>query len=272
MKELTPSSKSYALVTGSSSGMGLEYVKQLAAKNYNIIVVALYQNETDVVQQDLKNQYPDLDILSIGIDLSKVDSAKVLYDKVFSLRPDAQIDVLINNAGVLFPRHFINMSEAQISSIILIHNHTLTMMCHYFIPAMLERKRGYVLNISSMAAWLPYPFISLYSATKAFTKVFTRSLRTELWNTGVYASSIYFGAVSTNLYNLSPKLRKLAIGLSVMLPPEKAASKALKMMFKGRSGKMPGFLNLLFIPLLQIIPPRLISRIEKAVTKKWNLK
>lgn len=272
MKELLPSKNSYALVTGSSSGMGLEYVNKLAFKGFNIIIVALFQNETDQVKNDLQQKYPDLDILSIGIDLSETDSAEKLYKMVFLARPDAHVDILINNAGVLFPRHFINMSHSQISKIILIHNHTLSLMCHYFIPGMLERKCGYVLNISSMAAWLPYPFVSMYSATKSFTKVFTRSLRTELWNTGVYVSSIYFGAVSTNLYKLPPKLLKIAMALSVMISPEKAASQALKMMFRGRSGRIPGLLNKIFIPLLIIIPNRLISMIEKKVTKKWDLK
>lgn len=267
-----PDKNTYALVTGGSSGMGLEYVKQLAPRGYNIIIVALYQNETDAVKDEMAALYPDLDFVSIGMDLSEIDSAKNLYEKVFSLRPEAKVEVLINNAGVLFPRHFRNMSEAQVSKIILIHNHTLALMCHYFIPAMAERGRGYVLNISSLAAWFPYPFISTYSATKAFTKVFTRAIRTEYWNTGVYISTIYFGAVSTNLYDLSSKWRKIAIALSVMLPPEKAVHMALKMMFRGRTGRIPGVLNVLSIPITAMLPHRLISRIEKKVTTKWNFK
>lgn len=267
-----PDKNTYALVTGGSSGMGLEYVKQIAPMGYNIIIVALFQNETDVVKDEMSAQYPDLDFVSIGMDLSEIDSAKNLYEKVKELRPEAKVEVLINNAGVLFPRHFRNMSEAQISKIILIHNHTLALMCHYFMPEMAERKRGYVLNISSLAAWFPYPFISTYSATKAFTKVFTRALRTEYWKTGVYVSTIYFGAVSTNLYNLSPHWRKVAIALSVMLPPEKAVRMALKMMFRGHSGRIPGLLNVIAIPITAMLPHRLISRIEKKVTNKWNLK
>lgn len=266
-----PDKNTYALVTGGSSGMGLQYVRQLAQKGYNIIIVALFQNETDAVKDEMCGQYPDQDFVSIGMDLSELDSAKNLYDKVTALKPDAKIEVLINNAGVLFPRHFKNMSEAQISKIILIHNHTLSLMCHYFIPAMEQRGKGYVLNVSSLAAWYPYPFISTYSATKAFTKVLTRALRTEYWNTGVYISTIYFGAVSTNLYNLSPKLRKIAISLSVMLPPEKATAMALKMMFRGHSGRIPGFLNVISIPITALLPHRLVSKIEKKVTRRWNL-
>lgn len=271
MKEKQPGKNSYALVTGGSSGMGLEYVKKLCAKGYNVIIAALFQNEVDQVKQELGKLYPQNDILAVGIDLSQENSAKNLFDIVKEKRPDANVEVLINNAGVLYPRHFRNMTQEQVGRIIMLHNYTLSMLCHYFLPQMLENRRGYILNISSMAATFPFPFISLYSATKAFTKVFTRALRTELRGSGVVASSIYFGAVSTNLYNLSPALRRLAIGLGVMMPAERAARIALKMLFRGRSGKTPGFLNKLFVPLAGILPHTLVAWIDKKVTNRWKL-
>lgn len=262
----------YALVTGGSSGMGLEYVRQLASIGYNVIIVALYQTETDIVKDEMSIKYPNLDFVSIGMDLSHPDSAKVLYEKICEILPNATVEVLINNAGILNPIHFRNMTEAQISRIILIHNHTLALLCHYFVKQMAANGRGYILNVSSLAAWLAFPFISTYSATKAFTRVFTKSLRIEYKGSGVKFSTIYFGAVDTNLYNLSPGLRKLAHCVGVMISAEKAAKRALRMMFKGHSGYMPGFINKLtmFIsPLLSRVP---ISFIEKKVTKRWNLK
>jgi short-subunit dehydrogenase len=261
----------YALVTGSSSGMGLEYVRQLAQRGYNIIMVALFQNETDAARDVVKSEFPQTDILSIGLDLSTSDAPLVLYEKVRSERPDAFVEVLINNAGVLYPRHFRNMSKEQVSRIIMIHNHTTAMLCHYFLPEMLERKRGYILNISSLAAVFPYPFITLYAATKAFTKVFTRALRTELKGTGVVASSIYFGAVSTPLYNLKDSLRKLAINLGVMITPQKACRIALRMLFKGKSGKTPGLVNKFAALLAKVLPHTVVAWIDKFVTNKWNL-
>lgn len=260
----------YALVTGGSSGMGLEYARQLAQRGYNVIIAALYQEETDAAKEKIATEFHDVDIVSIGIDLSKSDSASLLYERVRNERPDAFVEVLINNAGVLYPKHFKSMSQGEVSRIIMIHNHSTAMLCHYFLPAMLERKKGYILNISSLAAVFPYPFISLYSATKSFTKVFTRALRTELKGSGVVASSIYFGAVSTPLYNLSDKLRRLAINLGVMITPAKASGIALKMLFKGKSGKTPGLINKFAALLAMILPHCLIASIDKFVTRKWK--
>ena len=84
------------------------------------------------------------------------------------------------------------------------------------------------------------------------------------------ASSVYFGAVSTPLYNLSDNLRKLAINLGVMITPQKAVRIALKMLFKGRSGKTPGLVNKFAALLAKVLPHTLISWIDKFVTKKWN--
>ena len=123
-----------------------------------------------------------------------------------------------------------------------------------------------------MATLFPYPFISTYSATKAFTKVFTKSLRTELRGSGVKVCSIYFGAVATSLYKLPPHLVKLAINLGVMIPSQKAAKIALKMMFKGRSGWTPGIVNKIAIAITRLIPSSLISKIDKFATRKRNLK
>lgn len=262
----------YALVTGASSGMGFEYSRQLAARGYNVIMCALFQNETDAAAESVRKEFPDRDIVPIGMDLSQADAAEQLYAKVRELLPEAIVEVLINNAGVLFPMHFHNMSEAQVGKIIMIHNYTLSMLIHYFLPQMRERKKGYILNISSLAAWLPYPFISMYAATKAFTRTLTRALRTELRGSGVNVCTIYFGAVSTNLYNLDNKLRKLARNLGIMLTPQKACSIALKMMFRGRSGRTPGFINRFFRCLVPLIPHCFISSLDKMVTRKWNFK
>jgi short-subunit dehydrogenase len=260
----------YALVTGGSSGMGLEYVRQLASRGYNLIIVALVQSETDAARETVLTEYPHLDVLSVGMDLSATDAPCRLYELVRSERPDAFVQVLVNNAGVLYSRHFKSMTQSQVSRIIMLHNHTTAMLCHYFLPQMLERRSGYILNISSLAAVFPYPFITLYAATKSFTKVFTRALRTELKGSGVVASSIYFGAVSTPLYNLSDNLRRLAINLGVMITPQKAVRLALRMLFSGKSGWTPGLVNKFAAILARILPHTLISWIDKFVTKKWN--
>lgn len=262
----------YALVTGGSSGMGLEYVRMLAQRGYNVIIVALFQNETDAVAAEMSRVHPDLDFLSLGIDLSAKDAPKQVYDAVVSQRPNAEVEVLINNAGMLHAMHFRNMPPEKISSIIMVHNHATAMLCRYFLPAMLERHKGYILNISSLAAWFPFPFLTTYASTKSFTRIFTRALRTECQKTGVKVCSIYFGAVDTPLIGLTPKLSRIARGIGVMIRPETAARKALNMMFRGRSGRIPGFVNKVGWLVSPLIRPWIFGPVERKVTKRWNLK
>lgn len=261
---------SYALVTGGSSGMGLEYVKQLADKGYCVIIVALRQEEADPVAAAMAAAHPTQDFIAIGMDLAVDGAGQRLYDTVTSLRPEAHVEVLINNAGIIHIRHFREMTVEQIERIILLHNVAMATLCRLFIPAMTAEGRGYVLNISSMTAWLPYPFVSTYAATKSFTKVLTRALRTEYVGTGVHVAAIYFGAVDTPLYTLTDAWRRRLRRLGIMITPQKAAKRALCMLFRGRSGWMPGLVNKLAVVVCPLLPSSLIACIDRKVTKRMK--
>lgn len=261
--------------------MGLEYARQLAGRGYNVIVAALPgRHDADgnpvgppspeVICSLLAAEHPGLDFLSIGIDLARTDAAKELCDRIAAERPEAFVEVLINNAGILNARHFREMTAAQIQRELLLHNFTTTMLCHHLLPAMKERGRGYVLTVSSLAAWLPFPFITTYAATKEFNRTLVRGLRTEYRGTGVKIATVYFGAVDTPLYNLKPSLRRLARRLRVMISPEEAARKALKMLFAGRSGRMPGVVNHLARFVCVQLPSPLVAWLDRKVTKKLN--
>ena len=176
------------------------------------------------------------------------------------------VDVLINNAGIIDIKHFKDIPEERVSSMIMIHNHALAVLTRLFLPGMLERGGGYILNISSISAWMPYPYISEYSATKAYVKVFTKALRTECRRSGVKVATIYFGAVSTSLYDLQDKYRNIALRSGIMITSDKAARRALRMLFAGRSGRVPGFVNRIAIFLAPLMPSWLIAAIDRKAT------
>ena len=262
MKKRFRSENAYALVTGASSGMGREYARLLAAEGYNLILVALVQEEMDVVSDELRQKYPALDIVSIGKDLSGKDAPWQIYGAA----EGKTVDVLINNAGIIDIKHFKDIPEERVSSMIMIHNHALAVLTRLFLPGMLERGGGYILNISSISAWMPYPYISEYSATKAYVKVFTKALRTECRRSGVKVATIYFGAVSTSLYDLQDKYRNIALRSGIMITSDKAAQRALRMLFAGRSGRVPGFVNRIAIFLAPLMPSWLIAAIDRKAT------
>ena len=260
--------EAWALVTGGASGMGRQYVKRLASMGYNVIAVDINSEKLEETAAETKAQvaasegesaqYKDrFRFMPIVQDLSQQEAATLVYDKVKAEGWD--VEVLVNNAGIMFCEVTVKTPPKYLSLIMMLHMYTPMMLCRNFIPDMQKRGCGYVLNISSLAAWMPWPAIGMYGNTKRFVKGFSRSLRVECRGTGVSVTNAYFGAVDTPLVPLPPKYRKLARNLQVMISPEKAVSSALNATFKRRKGTMPGVLNHIFKPFIVILPDWLLS-------------
>lgn len=264
--------KTYALVTGAASGMGRIYSLELARKGYNIIMVdinaaGLMDTERIVkadVEASAKISAEDkkaFRALSVVQDLSVTDAA----DKIFEETEAAgcEVEVLVNNAGVMYCQGIAETSERMLNIIMMVHMYTPLMLCRKYVNGMKERKCGYILNISSLAAWMIWPGIGMYGHTKRFVRDYSRELRIECQKTGVSVTNAYFGAVDTPLVPLKDSLRKLARALTVMIRPEKAVRRALGATFHRRRGTMPGLLNKLFLPLIIIMPDCLLGWIYR---------
>ena len=260
--------RTYALVTGAASGMGRIYSLQLAQRGYNIIMVDINAAGLDETERMVKaeveasTEIPHdgksaFRMISIVQDLSVADAA----DKIFAATEAAGcvVEVLVNNAGVMYCQGIAETSERMLNIIMMVHMYTPLMLCRKYVIGMKERKCGYILNISSLAAWMIWPGIGMYGHTKRFVRNYSRELRIECQKTGVSVTNAYFGAVDTPLIPLKESLRKLARALAVMITPEKAASKALKATFRRRRGVVPGLLNKIFIPLCALMPDCLLS-------------
>lgn len=264
--------KTYALVTGAASGMGRIYSIELARKGYNIIMVdinAAGLQETErivkenvelsagIAQEDKKS----FRAISVVQDLSVKDAA----DRIFEVTEKAgcEVEVLVNNAGVMYCQGIAETSERMLNIIMMVHMYTPLMLCRKYVIGMKERKCGYILNISSLAAWMIWPGIGMYGHTKRFVRDYSRELRIECQKTGVSVTNAYFGAVDTPLVPLKDSLRKLARALTVMIRPEKAVNRALRATFRRRRGTMPGLLNKLFLPFIIIMPDCLLGWIYR---------
>ena len=129
------------------------------------------------------------------------------------------------------------------------------------------RQKGYILNMSSMSAWMAMPGIQTYNATKAFIYNFSKSLWYEFKPKGVNITVMAPGAVDTALFGLAPHLRRLAVNLTVSIPPEKLVKRALRKMFRGKKADTPGFLNWLATPLLKHTPDWLVFLVMKFIGK-----
>lgn len=262
----------YALVTGAASGMGRIYSEQLALKGYNVVLVDInakgLEETAAIVQSRIESSgsiptgmKERLSIIPIVQDLSAPDAADRIYDRTES--EGCKIEVLVNNAGVMYCQGIAETSERMLKLIMMVHMNTPLMLCRKYVGAMKERGCGYILNISSLAAWMIWPGIGMYGTTKRFVRNYSRELRIECQKTGVSVTNAYFGAVDTPLVPLKDSLRRIARGLMVMIRPEKAVERALRATFRRRKGTMPGFLNKLFWPFIVILPDCLLGWIYR---------
>ena len=260
--------ETYALVTGAASGMGRVYAERLAAKGYNLVIVDINAKGLDETAAMVKAEIASAEgisdelkksfrVLPVVQDLSVVDAADQIWEKTEA--EGCVVEVLVNNAGVMYCQGIAETSERMLKLIMMVHMNTPLLLCRKYVNGMKERGCGYILNISSLAAWMSWPGIGMYGNTKRFVRDYSRELRIECQKTGVSVTNAYFGAVDTPLIPLKDSLRKLARGLMVMIRPEKAVDRALRATFKRRRGTMPGFLNKLFWPFIVILPDCLLG-------------
>lgn len=252
-----------ALVTGASSGIGLQYATELAKQKHDLILVSNQEKEIVEAAQKLSHEYG---IKAIGLyrDLATTEAAEVLHS--YCKENNYDIDILINNAGVFFFNELVSTEMKRIEVMLQLHIITVTKMCRLFGEDMKKKGSGYILNMSSMSAWMTMPGINVYNASKAFILNFSRSLWYELYPHNVGVTAICPGAVDTGLYGLSDYWRKIAVGLGISMRPEKLAQKALKKMYKKKKQYIPGWINHLFIPLIKHLPDWFIFLVIKKIS------
>ena len=253
--------RSYALITGAASGMGRIYALRLAQKGYNLVIVDINVNGLEETAQMVKSVTPAAQVLVLQQDLSASDAADTLF--AATEKAGCEIEVLVNNAGIMYCQGIAETSERMLHLIMMVHMYTPLMLCRKYVGGMKKRGCGYILNISSLAAWMVWPGIGMYGITKRFVRNYSRELRIECQKTGVSVTNAYFGAVDTPLIPLKDSLRKLARALALMIRLEKAVSRALNAMFRRRRGTMPGLLNKMFLPFILIMPDCLLGWIYR---------
>ena len=254
----------YAVVTGASSGIGWFIAAELAKKGYSIVAVSNQGPELHKLKSELQALY-SIHVRVFDCDLSKNDAAEKVFE--FCVKNKLQIEVLVNNAGILIYGELTRIDVEQTKSILQLHMDTPAMLCRMFGAAMVETGKGYMMNVSSISSVMPYPFISLYGPTKTFIRQFTKALRFEMNDTGVHVSCLLPGATATALYDPEKVNLTLAMRLGVMKTPEDVAKAGVKSMFNQRKECVPGVFNKFIMLFVRIVPDFLIAFIYR---KKKN--
>ena len=250
----------YALITGASSGCGYEYARIMALKGYNLLIVSNEEAIRDKAHL-IRDEY-GVEVVAQVQNLGTQTAAKELYD--YCKQANIEVEVLINNAGVYHDRDFLDDSEVFNQLIFNLHMHTPAMLMYYFAQDMVQRGKGYILNMCSITADIAVQRLSTYGATKAFLSNFTRSVHIELKGKGVYVTNVTPGAINTGLYNIRPWLTKMGLVLGYIVQPDYLARRAGKAMFRGRAkGTVPALWNHILLFFVALIPTCLLRLIRK---------
>jgi len=240
--------------------MGLEYARQLAVKGYNLILVSNREDELSAARAELQAAFP-VKVTTRNQDLALPDAADRLFQ--WCMQEEQLPDIVINNAGMFFFKELQTEDLDRVQAMMNLHMTTITRSCILFGNAMKQRGSGYILIMSSMAARLPVPGITIYSATKAYLKSFGRSLSFELKPYGVGVTTVCPAAIATPLYRLDQKKMQLGIRLGLIHTPRWLVRRALRALFHGRRVICPAFMNVWLPVLIGLLPAPVITALWK---------
>ncbi|MCX6148326.1 MAG: SDR family oxidoreductase [Candidatus Kapabacteria bacterium] len=186
--------KKYALITGASSGIGLELANSFASDKINLILVARSLNKLENLKLELFKF--DIDIVVIQLDLSEIGSGKKLYNIINEL--GLKVEYLINNAGYGSYGKFSGQDLPNMLSMINLNILALTELTYYYLNEMKEQNSGYIMNVASTAAFQAGPLMAVYYATKAFVLSFTEAIANEISDTNINIIALCPGPTKSN--------------------------------------------------------------------------
>lgn len=255
----------YTLITGASKGIGLELVKICAKFHHNLIIVA--RSEETLLQ--LKNLYEkeaNIKVEVIPLDLATKDAADILYQKVTSL--NLEVEILINNAGLGDYGEFLNTSLSKAEQMINLNIMTLMKLCHLFGNDMKKRKNGKIMNVGSIASFIPGPLMATYYATKSFVLSFSEALSVELKKDHISVTALCPGTTRTNFFDVASAGESDILKKMKPVCPYKVALYGYKKMMKKKVIALYGAKNHLVIFLSRFAPRKLVRKMVYQIQRK----
>ncbi len=247
-----------ALITGASSGIGADMARVLSKQGHDLILVARDKKGLEKIKKELSGN-----VKIIAMDISSTFNCMKLYNKV----KKENIDILINNAGFGIFGNFYETKLDQELDMIDLHIKTVHTLTKVFLKDFKERNSGYILNVSSSAAFLSGPLMGTYYATKGYILQLTEAIYEELRHAGsnVYVGALCPGPVNTNFNNVA------GISFSVKaMESHEVAEYAINKMFKRKLIIIPGLLNKLGIFFTRLLPRKILLTINYNIQKRKN--
>uniref|UniRef100_A0A8D8I1V6 Very-long-chain 3-oxoacyl-CoA reductase n=1 Tax=Culex pipiens TaxID=7175 RepID=A0A8D8I1V6_CULPI len=190
---------SWAVVTGATDGIGKAYAKALAKKGLNVVLISRTTSKLEEVAKEIEAESKVL----TKIITADFTSGPEIYDNIRAQTAELEVGVLVNNVGMSYanPEFFLALPDQDkfINQVVTCNIFSVTRMCTLFLPGMIERRKGAIINISSLSAVIPAPMLTVYAASKAFVDKFSDDLATEYVRHGITVQSVLPGPVATNM-------------------------------------------------------------------------
>ncbi|CAN5610213.1 SDR family oxidoreductase [soil metagenome] len=250
-----------ALVTGASSGLGVDFARQLAEQGCHLILVARREDKLREVAQEVTLKY-GVEVMVLTLDLGIANAAQDLYDQI--KKQGKVVDVLINNAGFGLFGEFITLPWVREKAMLELDIITLVHLTKLFAQDMLARDFGYILQIASNAGYQPVHSFATYSAAKSFVLNFGEALSYELRKTNVHCTVLSPGVTATEFFQVAGQRLTLYHRLTILDSPT-VVRIGLKAMLAGRPNVIAGYVNATLAWANRFVPRRLSAIIAHKI-------
>jgi uncharacterized protein len=252
-----------ALITGASGGIGYELAKLFARDHYNLVLVARSADKLAQIASELQAHGVTMKI--IALDLAEPPAPKFLFDQL--QRESIAVDILINNAGFGVFGEFAQIPEEEILGQIDLNIRALTELTRWFLPPMIARRGGRIMNVASTAGFQPGPLMAVYYATKAYVISFSEAIANEVRNTGVTVTCFCPGATHTGFAARAGVDKSRLFKLGAM-SAEKVARDGYRAMMQGRTLAISGAHNWLVAQSTRFAPRRMVTAVSRWISEQ----
>jgi len=255
-----------ALITGASAGIGRELAKIFASDGWNVVLVSRREERLQALAADLEAEFEGMIAHVVPADLARDSAPQAIFD---GLTTDGiEVDALVNNAGIGSNGKFWELDPERELDQIHVNIAALVHLSRLFVPGMVERGSGRVLNIASTAGFQPGPYMATYYATKAFVLSFTQAIAYELDGTGVTATAHCPGATDTEFAERAGNESSNLFQKQSPATPDEVARDAYRAMKSGKWVKVHGFTNQVGAFMTRFSPPRVVASIAAKLNEE----
>lgn len=260
----------YAIITGSAAGLGKAYAYELAKKGFHTILIDLPNNGLKSLSDAIKKEYQK-ECIFYETDLTKIENIIEITDDI---NKKYAVSLLVNNVGKGGTCSFDDADTNYLNTMIQLNVMATTIMTKQILPNLLKQKKSFILNVASLAAFSPFPFKTVYPASKAFIYSFSKGLREEYKNTNLFIGVVNPGPMDTN-DEIIKRNKKQGILVRIGLQaPEKVAEKSIRQLLKKERIIFLNISNGFSLFLMKIIPTRfrlpMMTRVIKRELKENN--